>query len=162
VGAGHLKIGDKIKQADGTTGLVANLTTVGQTREMFNLTVSEAHTYYVGNDGWLVHNCPTADATSIASAAAKHDAMVKHVLVQGDMSGLGIRTREQLANFVDEVLAGKDTYVRQLSNGRSAYLDPNTNVVIVLNPNVSYKGTVFRPGDGSAKAAQNYFLNTLK
>jgi len=23
---------------------------------MFNLTVSEAHTYYVGQDGWLVHN----------------------------------------------------------------------------------------------------------
>ncbi|WP_174366346.1 polymorphic toxin-type HINT domain-containing protein [Deinococcus sp. JMULE3] len=57
VGAGHLKIGDKIKQADGTTGLVANVTTVEQTREMFNLTVSEAHTYYVGQDGWLVHNC---------------------------------------------------------------------------------------------------------
>jgi len=56
VGAGHLKIGDTIKQADGTTGLVANVTTVQQTREMFNLTVSEAHTYYVGQDGWLVHN----------------------------------------------------------------------------------------------------------
>ncbi|WP_412030565.1 polymorphic toxin-type HINT domain-containing protein [Deinococcus yunweiensis] len=56
VGAGHLKIGDTIKQADGTTGLVANVTTVGQTREMFNLTVSEAHTYYVGQDGWLIHN----------------------------------------------------------------------------------------------------------
>ncbi|WP_240500859.1 hypothetical protein [Deinococcus sp. LM3] len=49
MGAGHLKIGDTIKQADGTTGLVANVanvTTVQQTREMFNLTVSEAHTYY--------------------------------------------------------------------------------------------------------------------
>ncbi|GGR45929.1 hypothetical protein GCM10008959_03660 [Deinococcus seoulensis] len=56
MGAGHFKIGDKIKQADGTTGLVANVTTVQQTREMFNFTVSEAHTYYVGNDGWLVHN----------------------------------------------------------------------------------------------------------
>ncbi|GHG19374.1 hypothetical protein GCM10017784_08180 [Deinococcus indicus] len=56
MGAGHLKIGDQIKQADGTIGLVANVTTPGQTREMFNLTVSEAHTYYVGQDGWLVHN----------------------------------------------------------------------------------------------------------
>jgi hypothetical protein len=61
VGAGHLKVGDKIKQADGTTGVVANVLTLQQTREMFNLTVSEAQTYYVGNDGWLVHNvsCPT-------------------------------------------------------------------------------------------------------
>lgn len=56
VGAGHLKIGEKIKQADGTTGLVANVTTVQQTREMFNLNVSEAHTFFAGRDGWLVHN----------------------------------------------------------------------------------------------------------
>ena len=56
VGAGHLKIGDKIKQADGTTGVVANVTTIQQTQEMFNLTVSEAHTFYVGTNGWLVHN----------------------------------------------------------------------------------------------------------
>lgn len=56
VGAGHLKVGDKIEQADGTTGVVANVVTLQQTREMFNLTVSEAHTYYVGQDGWLVHN----------------------------------------------------------------------------------------------------------
>lgn len=61
MGAGHLKIGDKIKQADGTTGLVANVTTVQQTREMFNLTVSEAHTYYVGQDGWLVHNATACE-----------------------------------------------------------------------------------------------------
>ena len=40
VGAGHLKNGDKIKQADGTTGVVANVTTVQQTQEMFNLTVA--------------------------------------------------------------------------------------------------------------------------
>ncbi|MBZ9751733.1 hypothetical protein K7W42_12770 [Deinococcus sp. HMF7604] len=56
VGAGHLKIGDKIKQADGTLGLVANVINVQKTQEMFNLTVDEAHTYYVGQDGWLVHN----------------------------------------------------------------------------------------------------------
>ncbi|WP_221090939.1 polymorphic toxin-type HINT domain-containing protein [Deinococcus aquaedulcis] len=56
IGAGHLKIGDKIKQADGTIGLVANVINVQKTQEMFNLTVSEAHTYYVGQDGWLVHN----------------------------------------------------------------------------------------------------------
>ena len=40
-----------------------NVTTVQQTREMFNLTVDEAHTFYVGTNGWLVHNCNwTVDA----------------------------------------------------------------------------------------------------
>ncbi|WP_343216600.1 hypothetical protein [Deinococcus aestuarii] len=46
-----------MKQADGTTGVVANVLTLQQTREMFNLTVDEAHTFYVGTQGWLVHNC---------------------------------------------------------------------------------------------------------
>lgn len=70
VGAGHLKVGDKIKQADGTTGVVANVITLQQTREMFNLTVSEAHTYYVGQDGWLVHNCgPSLDDLSRAAGS---------------------------------------------------------------------------------------------
>ncbi|MBZ9751882.1 hypothetical protein K7W42_13560 [Deinococcus sp. HMF7604] len=41
-------MGDQIKQADGTIGLVANVINVQKTQEMFNLTVSEAHTYYVG------------------------------------------------------------------------------------------------------------------
>ncbi|GAA0519848.1 polymorphic toxin-type HINT domain-containing protein [Deinococcus depolymerans] len=69
MGAGHLKIGDTIKQADGTTGLVANVTTVQQTREMFNLTVSEAHTYYVGQDGWLAHNAPAATGIGLKQVA---------------------------------------------------------------------------------------------
>lgn len=59
VGAGHLKIGDKVKQADGTTGVVANVTTIQETKEMFNLSVGVANTFYVGRDGWLVHNTDT-------------------------------------------------------------------------------------------------------
>ena len=57
VGAGHLQIGDKIREADGSVGTVANVVTVQQTQEMFNLTVETAHTFYVGEKGWLVHNC---------------------------------------------------------------------------------------------------------
>ena len=56
VGAGDLKPGDALKEADGGTGTVLNVLTVQQTKEMFNLTVDEAHTFYVGQEGWLVHN----------------------------------------------------------------------------------------------------------
>ncbi|UBV44770.1 HINT domain-containing protein (plasmid) [Deinococcus taeanensis] len=65
VGAGHLKIGDKVKQADGTIGLVANVINVQKAKEMFNLTISEAHTYYVGQAGWLVHNANGPDCGSL-------------------------------------------------------------------------------------------------
>jgi len=75
VGAGHLQIGDKIKQAGGTTGVVANVTTLQQTQEMFNLTVDEAHTFYVGQDGWLVHNASkpalTATERSVLAEATR-------------------------------------------------------------------------------------------
>lgn len=60
VGAGHLRIGDKVKQADGTNGVVSGIVTIQKTQDMYNLTVGEAHTYYVGRDGWLVHNCFSA------------------------------------------------------------------------------------------------------
>ena len=56
VGAGHLQTGDKLKLADGRVGEVLNVTTLQKTQEMFNLSVAEAHTFYVGQNGWLVHN----------------------------------------------------------------------------------------------------------
>ncbi|GGJ59581.1 polymorphic toxin-type HINT domain-containing protein [Deinococcus roseus] len=56
VGAGHLKIGDKLKQADGTLGEVRYVNTIQEARIMYNLEVEEAHTFFVGTQGWLVHN----------------------------------------------------------------------------------------------------------
>ena len=65
VGAGHLKAGDRLKLADGSLGTVLNVTTVQQTREMFNLTVETAHTFYVGTNGWLVHNAIRTCSTTL-------------------------------------------------------------------------------------------------
>ncbi|WP_229685000.1 polymorphic toxin-type HINT domain-containing protein, partial [Deinococcus roseus] len=61
VGAGHLKVGDKLKQADGTLGEVRYVNTIQEARTMYNLEVQEAHTFFVGTQGWLVHNCPEGD-----------------------------------------------------------------------------------------------------
>lgn len=46
VGAGHLKVGDKLRLASGELGEVTALNTVQQTRVMYNLTVSEAQREY--------------------------------------------------------------------------------------------------------------------
>ncbi|WP_221091437.1 polymorphic toxin-type HINT domain-containing protein [Deinococcus aquaedulcis] len=92
VGAGHLKIGDKIKQADGTIGLVANVINVQQTQEMFNLTVSEAHTYYVGKDSWLVHNASTGfDFKGVTSGSDVYNKGV-HFKVES-MKGFELRVK---------------------------------------------------------------------
>ncbi|WP_343058453.1 HNH/endonuclease VII fold putative polymorphic toxin [Deinobacterium chartae] len=56
MGAGHLEVGDKIRKADGTTGVVKYINTVSETRMMYNLDVAVADTFFVGTQGWLVHN----------------------------------------------------------------------------------------------------------
>ncbi|GGJ59141.1 polymorphic toxin-type HINT domain-containing protein [Deinococcus roseus] len=72
VGAGHLKVGDKLKQADGTLGEVRYVNTIQEARTMYNLEVEEAHTFFVGTQGWLVHNCGPEDAADfILEQAAK-------------------------------------------------------------------------------------------
>ena len=55
VDAGELQIGDDILQADGTTGEVRSVRVVADSQPMYNLTVDQAHTFFVGQGQWLVH-----------------------------------------------------------------------------------------------------------
>ena len=56
VNAGELEVGDAIRQADGTTGMVQAVVVVQRRQPMYNLTVADAHTFFVGDGAWLVHN----------------------------------------------------------------------------------------------------------
>jgi hypothetical protein len=57
--AGQLQVGDLVRRADGRYGMVEAITFVYQPQPMYNLTVDTAHTYFVGDGQWLVHNCRT-------------------------------------------------------------------------------------------------------
>ena len=54
--ASDLAVGDAIRQADGTTGMVQAVVVVQRSQPMYNLTVAVAHTFFVGDQQWLVHN----------------------------------------------------------------------------------------------------------
>jgi Pretoxin HINT domain/Pre-toxin TG len=56
VGAGDLKQGDVVKRSSGNVGVVASVQSVTRQQEMYNLTVDEAHTFFVGDGEWVVHN----------------------------------------------------------------------------------------------------------
>ena len=56
VPAGQLQFGDLVRRADGRYGMVEAITFVYQPQPMYNLTVDTAHTYFVGDGQWLVHN----------------------------------------------------------------------------------------------------------
>jgi len=54
--AGDLKSGMHIRQADGDYELVWFRWSIARTQVMYNLTVDTAHTFFVGDSQWLVHN----------------------------------------------------------------------------------------------------------
>ena len=56
VNAGELHQGDHIRRADGTFGTVEAVKVVEHSQTMYNLTVATAHTFFVGEEHWLVHN----------------------------------------------------------------------------------------------------------
>ncbi|MCC6497490.1 MAG: hypothetical protein IT193_14655, partial [Propionibacteriaceae bacterium] len=56
VKASDLRPGDRIHRAFGGTGPVTSVTVARQPQVMYNLTVDAAHTFFVGDDAWLVHN----------------------------------------------------------------------------------------------------------
>jgi hypothetical protein len=56
VAAADLRPGDAVRQVDGTYGLVTRVALEARPQVLYNLTVATAHTFFVGDDGWLVHN----------------------------------------------------------------------------------------------------------
>ena len=56
VAAGELQTGEEVRKADDSYGVVENVEFVYQLQPMYNLTVATVHTYFVGDEQWLVHN----------------------------------------------------------------------------------------------------------
>jgi RHS repeat-associated protein len=59
VGAGRLEVGDLVQRAERPYGSVKRVELRGVAQRMFNLTVETAHTFFVGDGRWLVHNTCT-------------------------------------------------------------------------------------------------------
>ncbi|PRA85902.1 hypothetical protein CQ054_10540, partial [Ochrobactrum sp. MYb29] len=70
----------------------------------------------------------------------------KHVLQQGEFKGLGIRTKTQFREHVNNVIENPSS-IRYYSNGRSVYLQESTGTVVVRNPTGSGQSTAFQPKD---------------
>jgi hypothetical protein len=117
VGAGDLKLGDKIRQADGTSGTVKIVKTIEQERTMYNLDVATLDNFYVGEQGWLVHNtkpCIAAswtglnwyrkggDMTAMEHIIYRHGPNTGFEDVSKFATGTGAR---EIKSYVDEALA---------------------------------------------------------
>jgi hypothetical protein len=64
-GAGELEVGDHIWSISGEWGRVEAVSVSHDPQLMYNLTVDDAHTFFVGEQAWLVHNtCFTGFSTA--------------------------------------------------------------------------------------------------
>jgi hypothetical protein len=54
--ASELRLGVHVRNADDHYGMVQAIKLVRRPQPMYNLTVTDAHTFFVGNQQWLVHN----------------------------------------------------------------------------------------------------------
>jgi len=85
------------------------------------------------------------DAQLVGREVAGGQAFEKHVLEQGEFKGLGIRTREQFAGHVENVV-NSPSGVRYYKDGRVIYLQESTGTVVIRNPS-SGESTAFQPKD---------------
>ncbi len=148
VAAGELKTGDGVATRAGTVVLVRSCSLTGKRERVYNFTVSKTHTYFVGTTfgGVWVHNIDCAD---IAGAISKGHAFEKHILFKNEFAGLGVRTRKQFAEFIENIIShASGTNVKNLSRGRVAYWDASSGTVVIYNPNARDLGTIFRPDAG--------------
>jgi len=65
VDAIDLRVGDEIRTAEWATGVVESVYEVTRPQLMYNFTVDVAHTYFVGENQWLVHNSNCRNAIAL-------------------------------------------------------------------------------------------------
>jgi len=83
-------------------------------------------------------------------AGADGHAFDKHVLQQGEFPG--IRTRQQFANMIEDVILNGERRVG--GGGRSAYW--RNGVIVIRNPRARDGGTVFAPKEGYEYFTRNF------
>jgi hypothetical protein len=90
VGAGHLMVGDVIRRSSGLSGVVRGVESRVESREMFNLSVETAHTFFVGDGHWLVHNCDLLPDEELANLSIQFGAAVRESknILPGGVSGV--------------------------------------------------------------------------
>ncbi len=85
VDAGKLRTGMQVRRLDGTYGVVDKVQAVHKPQRMYNLTVEDAHTFFVGDEHWLVHNCPSDAGFTGGNSKTIKNVKIKKNMVRVDL-----------------------------------------------------------------------------
>jgi len=99
VNAGELRLGEHLRKADGSYGSVQSIRIVSKPKIMYNLTVEKAHTFFVGQQQWLVHNScfVTQGGSAVPESLLTHQGTSAHV---GNFTGIEGRSIEEMVSRV--------------------------------------------------------------
>jgi RHS repeat-associated protein len=86
VEAGDLRVGEHVRSASGSEGVVGSLTWQSTPATMYDLTVEVDHSFFVGEGQWLVHNCaaPARGANNPATALASRIGQEAHRQIEAE------------------------------------------------------------------------------
>ena len=120
VPAGLLTVGEHIRKANGGWGVVRAVRSEWDAGVRYNLTVETAHTYAVGDGGWVAHNsCVIHGSKRQARSAA---------FTESGIGRNGARTTETLplkpGSQAPTGPPGMRTEVTNVSNGHKVHHDP--------------------------------------
>jgi hypothetical protein len=79
-----------IRRSSGRTGVVRGVESRVESREMYNLSVETAHTFFVDDGHWLVHNCDSLPDEELANLSIQFGAAVRESknVLPGGVSGV--------------------------------------------------------------------------
>ncbi|HEV8190475.1 MAG TPA: hypothetical protein VGP82_03180 [Ktedonobacterales bacterium] len=115
--AGFLRIGEAVRQIDGSTATVVTIHIVPGAASMWDLTVSQVHDFAVGNGRFVVHNC--------GASGGANDTVGNPDNYIGDYGGTHLYTGQAVdAKFTDPV---SDSGWAQIQFDPEAHTNHSTN-----------------------------------
>jgi hypothetical protein len=123
-----LKAGDVLQRANGSLGRVLEVKATARVERVYNFTVDRAHTYFVGENKWLVHN---ADPCGVVWKSFEKGQLSTHYTKHG--SEFGNISQSAYFNQAKEFGGGplRSGAVEVVEGGFLIRYDPNTREVFV-------------------------------
>ena len=147
VAAKYLSVGDRLMTADGGYLTITSIEqeTLDEPITVYNFTVDENHSYYVGENSLLVHNTKcsydTLNSKQFRNEKTLHSHYEKHAKEFGDITMAEYLSKAQhLANSPKHLIT-------TLPNGEKVFYNQAANEFLKLSSDGFIK-TFFRPVDG--------------
>ena len=115
--AGHLKVGDQLRTANGTWAAITDIKAGGSVEWAYNFEVAENHSYVVGQNGVVVHN--TGDdlcGWSPSEIAGEIREARLSAVAEAEEYGLRVKGQKEYSNYVLTDAKGEIIYVGYADN----------------------------------------------